>query len=78
VLRVVIVDSKDGKHALTRIISVRLLQGGFSLIEIKLETGRNNQIRVHTKAMGNPVVADKKYGFATNEQLLLDKGVDRL
>ncbi|AJI45990.1 RluA family pseudouridine synthase [Francisella tularensis subsp. novicida] len=76
--RVVKVDSKDGKQALTRIISVRHLQGGFSLLEIKLETGRTHQIRVHTKAMGHPIVADKKYGFATKDQLLLDKGVDRL
>lgn len=63
---------------MTRIISVRHLQGGFSLLEIKLETGRTHQIRVHTKAMGHPIVADKKYGFATKDQLLLDKGVDRL
>ncbi|MDE5030044.1 23S rRNA pseudouridine(955/2504/2580) synthase, partial [Francisella tularensis subsp. holarctica] len=68
----------DGKQALTRIRSVRHLQGGFSLLERKLETGRTHHIRVHTKAMGHPIVADKKYGFATNDQLLLEKGYDRL
>ncbi|MDE5012595.1 23S rRNA pseudouridine(955/2504/2580) synthase, partial [Francisella tularensis subsp. holarctica] len=51
---------------------------GFSLLEIKLETGRTHQIRVQTKAMGHPIVADKTYGFATKDQLLLDKGVDSL
>ncbi|MHA6250907.1 RluA family pseudouridine synthase [Oceanobacillus sp. CAU 1775] len=34
----------------------------FSLLEVNLETGRKNQIRVHMQDMGNPVVGDKKYG----------------
>lgn len=34
----------------------------FSLLEVKLETGRKNQIRVHMEAIGHPVVGDKKYG----------------
>ena len=76
--RIVKIDSKDGKQALTKIVSVRHLQGDFSLLEIKLETGRTHQIRVHTKAMGHPIVADKKYGFNTKDQSLLEKGVDKL
>ncbi|APC92342.1 MULTISPECIES: RluA family pseudouridine synthase [Francisella] len=76
--RFVKVDNKEGKQALTRIVSVRHLQGGYSLLEIKLETGRTHQIRVHTKAMGHPIVADKKYGFASKDELLLDKGDDKL
>jgi 23S rRNA pseudouridine1911/1915/1917 synthase len=34
----------------------------FSLLELKLETGRKNQIRVHLQTMGHPVAGDKKYG----------------
>lgn len=34
----------------------------FSLLEIELETGRKNQIRVHMQSIGHPVVGDKKYG----------------
>jgi 23S rRNA pseudouridine1911/1915/1917 synthase len=34
----------------------------FSLLKIKLETGRKNQIRVHMQSIGHPVVGDKKYG----------------
>ncbi len=34
----------------------------FSLLEIELETGRKNQIRVHMEGIGHPIVGDKKYG----------------
>lgn len=34
----------------------------FSLLEVNLETGRKNQIRVHMQDIGHPVVNDKKYG----------------
>ncbi|MFA6896833.1 MAG: RluA family pseudouridine synthase [Patescibacteria group bacterium] len=33
----------------------------YSLLEVKLETGRMHQIRVHMKAIGHPVVGDPKY-----------------
>jgi RluA family pseudouridine synthase len=37
-------------------------QGDYSLIRINLLTGRKNQIRVHMKDAGHPVVGDDKYG----------------
>lgn len=37
-----------------------------TLLEVKLETGRKNQIRVHMKDLGHPVVGDKKYGAKLN------------
>lgn len=50
-----------GQHAVTH---YRLLEAGshYSLLEIKLETGRKNQIRVHMQDIGHPVAGDKKYG----------------
>jgi 23S rRNA pseudouridine1911/1915/1917 synthase len=33
-----------------------------SLLEVKLETGRTHQIRVHLEAIGHPVVGDETYG----------------
>lgn len=33
-----------------------------SLVELNLETGRTNQIRVHLSSIGYPVVGDRKYG----------------
>lgn len=38
----------------------------YSLLDIQLETGRKNQIRVHMKDIGHSVVGDRKYGAKTN------------
>jgi 23S rRNA pseudouridine1911/1915/1917 synthase len=35
---------------------------GYSLLELKPQTGRMHQLRVHLKAIGHPVACDKKYG----------------
>ena len=45
---------------------VRESRGGFSLVEIELETGRKHQIRVHMAGLGCPVAGDKLYGATTN------------
>lgn len=34
----------------------------YSLVELRLQTGRKNQIRVHMQDLGHPVVGDHKYG----------------
>jgi 23S rRNA pseudouridine1911/1915/1917 synthase len=39
---------------------------GYSLLDILLETGRKNQIRVHCSDIGHPVMGDKKYGANTD------------
>ncbi len=38
----------------------------YSLMELQLETGRKNQIRVHMADIGHPVVGDSKYGNGDN------------
>lgn len=38
----------------------------FSLLELQLETGRKNQIRVHLQGIGHPIAGDKKYGSSLN------------
>lgn len=37
-----------------------------SLVEVFLDTGRKNQIRVHMQSLGHSIVGDKKYGATTN------------
>lgn len=37
-----------------------------SLVELHLETGRTNQIRVHMASIGHPVVGDRKYGHGNS------------
>ncbi|WP_219838668.1 RluA family pseudouridine synthase [Paenibacillus sp. R14(2021)] len=51
----------DALHAVTH---YKVLQSNdnFSLLEVSLETGRKNQIRVHMEDIGHPIVGDKKYG----------------
>ena len=38
----------------------------YSLLEVRLDTGRKNQIRAHCQMAGIPVVGDKKYGARSN------------
>ena len=63
-LRVRRVD-KGGELAIThyRVLSKH---GKRSQLELELETGRKNQIRVQLAALGNPIVGDRKYGAKTD------------
>lgn len=49
-----------------------------SLLQIHLETGRKNQIRVHMKELGHPIVGDRKYGANTNPLKRLGLHANRL
>lgn len=60
----------DGLYAVTHYKVVQQNEE-FSLLEVELETGRKNQIRVHMQDIGHPVVGDKKYGSKA-------KGIRRL
>lgn len=67
----------DGLEAITNYQVIR--EGKtYSLINIQLETGRKNQIRVHMKELGHPVVGDKKYGAQTNPLKRLGLHANRL
>ncbi len=54
-------NPEKGEHAVTH---YKVLQkgAGNTLLELELETGKKNQIRVHMKDIGCPIIGDKKYG----------------
>ena len=53
----------------TQLLITKRIQANkaFRCLEVNLETGRKNQIRVHMQDIGHPVVGDKKYGSKTKE-----------
>ena len=54
-----------GKYALTHYKKLKS-NGKHTLVELKLETGRKNQIRVHMQDLDHPVCGDIKYGNGDN------------
>jgi 23S rRNA pseudouridine1911/1915/1917 synthase len=54
----------DAQHAITH-YKVMQSNRNYSLLEVHLETGRKNQIRVHMQDLGHPIAGDKKYGSKT-------------
>ncbi len=51
----------EGRAARTQYHVIKYM-GNYSLLEVKTETGRTHQIRVHLSAIGYPVVGDTVYG----------------
>lgn len=51
----------EGQLAVTRYTTLKS-RNGYSLVEVSLDTGRKNQIRVHMKDLGHPIAGDKRYG----------------
>jgi 23S rRNA pseudouridine1911/1915/1917 synthase len=67
-LRVRSVSAEDGKEAVTH---YRTTASGkrYSILELRLETGRRNQIRVHLSEAGHPVLGDTMYGRGREESI---------
>ena len=54
------VDFERGEHAVTHFKRLQY-RSGYSLVSLKLETGRTHQIRVHMKYLGYPLIGDFLY-----------------
>ncbi len=58
-------NPEKGQASVTNYSTMRS-NDNYSLLKVDLETGRKNQIRVHMKDLGHPVVGDRKYGSKIN------------
>lgn len=72
--------TKSGKEAITH-FKVLERFNKYTLLEVKIDTGRTHQIRVHLSEIGHPVVGDEVYSNGKNEfgvkgQLLHAKSLD--
>lgn len=64
-MQVYVTAEGNGKEAITR-YHVLHSNGHYSLLELDLETGRKNQIRVQMDSIGHPIAGDFKYGANTD------------
>ncbi len=60
-----------GREAVTH-YTVAERFGGYTLLKIKLETGRTHQIRVHMSSIGHPLLGDEVYGGRSNLKIHLE------
>lgn len=64
----------SGKKAISRVSLIKHIDsekyGLLSCVEVKIETGRTHQIRIHLSAIGHPIVGDKNYNlfFSANHR----------
>ena len=60
------VVSSGGRNALTLWQKLAEFESGFSLLSVRIKTGRTHQIRVHLSHIGHPVAGDPVYGYGRN------------
>lgn len=61
IYQAIVGEHKEAKRAVTH-YKVKKSSSRRSLLEVKLETGRQHQIRAHMQWLGNSIVGDKRYG----------------
>lgn len=65
------VTDKNSKHAVTHFIVLERFED-YTFMELKLETGRTHQIRVHMKFIGHPLVGDPAYGPSKSKGITME------
>ena len=69
--------SEDGQRAVSHFKLVQHYRHA-SLMEVRIDTGRTHQIRVHAAGLGHPVAGDSKYGDAGFNREMKQLGLQRL
>jgi 23S rRNA pseudouridine1911/1915/1917 synthase len=64
------IDPK-GKPAITNVKLIQTFDNGTALLELKPQTGRTHQLRVHLAHIGSPIIGDPIYGKAANGRMML-------
>jgi 23S rRNA pseudouridine1911/1915/1917 synthase len=70
------VDAPRARPAVTRWRALQALEGA-TLVEVRIETGRTHQIRVHLASLGHPVAGDPVYGGLRAARGMADAGARR-
>jgi 23S rRNA pseudouridine1911/1915/1917 synthase len=71
-------NPEHGQLAITNYSVKKTTEDGYALLELELETGRKNQIRVHMQDIQHPIVGDSKYGSQSNPINRLGLHAERL
>ena len=74
---VYITKDQDGKEAITNYKVIKS-NDNYSMLNINIETGRKNQIRVALSSIDTPIVGDKKYGLKNDKETRLYLHANRL
>lgn len=59
----------EGKTAITKYKVLKRDKRGFTVVEVQTLTGRTNQIRLHFKMIGHPLLGERKFAFAKDYKL---------
>ncbi|MDD5769488.1 MAG: RluA family pseudouridine synthase [Candidatus Gracilibacteria bacterium] len=77
-IKMTIKNPINPKIAISYVKVIDYIDEKFTLVEVKIETGRTHQIRVHLSSIGFPIIGDKVYGNKkVNEETFLKYGLSR-